>query len=881
MGVRDRLALIRKAFGTQAPGQMQEAGEALGLGPAKPFAPGEPISPYDGYSRTPRQRDFVTGYNIATRPRTHERVAFSTLKGLIESYDIASMCIWHRIDSVRALDWSLVPARGFSGDADAAIEEGLRVLEKPDGQTPFAAWLAKYLYDVLAYDAGCLYRLRNRRGDVIGLSVVDGTTIAPLLDYWGRTPRAERPGDPEPEAYVQFIQGLPWNWLTISDLIYEPFRPRPNSPYGTAPLESILLNANTDLRFQAYFLQRFTEGNLPAAFASAPETWTPDQIETFQETWDTMMLGDQAAKNQIRWLPGGSKIEWSNEKDFTDAFSLFLMRKTAAAFHVVPADLGFTENVNKSSGESQGDVQHRVGDLPLINHVQGVLSHFLHNDLGLPIEFTFDTGQEKDDRLQEAQAWQIYVETGAASPDEMREKLLGLPGDPRRPTPRFFSTTRLGPVPLLSIEGVAGHVDPETFGPAEDQKGLDQPFVPPPGVVPEAGTTDAKQSLAALDAYQVYNREALQDETTPLPVSKDGEGFATAWITTETGITSYDLVGHHQDDEDEEPEERTEQLIKSELAAFRSFRKARRRDGRWRDFQFRHVDPVVGRQLNEDARSSVEKAAASPKGDAPTTGAHWPGWHLDEQCATYWAAQINNALTGALPDGRADQLAADYLAQEAAAANSADKATLIADAHAWLDGQSIDLGTPLTTVLTGLTVDGYLIGITSAHAALDGGRPKVGKWTPGDTDTARTVIDSLGADSGLTELLDAIPDTARAMADTRLNDLTRELVDGLLTDNTVAKSKAGGLLRSRLGNLGRAAAAAITEITRASGVAALFGYRQRKVEMGRWDPDPNSQICELCDNNVAFGPVPIGQPYPSGDAYPPAHTNCRCAVVPA
>ncbi|MFB8182624.1 phage portal protein [Streptomyces sp. NPDC055966] len=605
MGVRDRLALLRKAFGTQAaPAQMQEAGEAVGLGPTKPFAPGEPIGPYDGYSRTPRSRDFTTGYNIATRPRTHERVAFDTLKGLIESYDIASMCIWHRIDSIRALEWSLVPARGFSGDADAAIEAGLQVLEKPDGQTPFAAWLAKYLYDILAYDAGCLYRLRNRRGDCIGLSVVDGTTIAPLLDYWGRTPQAPA------EGFVQYAQGLPWNWLTTNDLIYEPFRPRPNSPYGTAPLETILLNANTDLRFQAYFLQRFTEGNIPHALASAPETWTPQQIENFQETWDAMMLGDQAVKNQIRWLPGGSKVEWSNEKDFTDAFSLFLMRKTAAAFHVVPADLGFTENVNKSSGESQGDVQHRVGDLPLVAHIAGILTHFLRDDLHLPIEFSFDTGQEKDDRLQEAQAWKIYIESGMASADEGREKLLGLPGDPRRPTPRFFSTTRLGPVPLLSIEGVAGKVDPETFGPAEDQQVLDQPFVPPPGVVPEAGTTDAKQSLAALDAYQVYSRHELESSDAAQSVAKDGEaGGATAGITAETGITSYDLVGHHGDEDDEGPDEDQEQLVKSELAAFRSFRKARRRDGRWRDFAFRHVDPVQAHRLNDGGRLAIRKAA--------------------------------------------------------------------------------------------------------------------------------------------------------------------------------------------------------------------------------------------------------------------------------
>lgn len=627
MGVRSRIADgltgLAKVFGPTEPADMAAGEAAAGMTPTRPFSPGEPVGPYDGFSRTPRSRDFVTGYNIAARPRSHERVSFDTLKGLIEAYDVAQMCIWHRIDSLRAIDWSLVPARGFSGDADDAIAVGMAALDKPDRQTPFANWLAKWLYDVLAYDAGCLYRLRNRRGDVIGLRVVDGTSVAPLLDYWGNSPQ------PPAEAFVQYVQGLPWNWLTRDDLIYEPFRPLPNSLYGRAPLETILLNANTDLRFQAYFLQRFTDGNIPAAFASAPETWTPDQIEQFQEHWDALMLGDQAVKSQIRWLPGGSNLEWSNEKDFSDTFSLFLMRKTAAAYHVVPADLGFTETVNKSSGETQGDVQHRVGDLPLINYLQGILTQFLRNDLGLPLEFRFDTGQEHDDRLQEAQAWQIYIESGMASPDEGREKLLGLPGDPRRPTPRFFSTSRLGPVPLLSIEGVAGRTDPETFGPSEDQPILPQPFVPAPAVAPAEGTTDAAASRAAEDTYQTQVRQQLHAETgaesgalagppvvkdagpaavpTAAPAAGSAAATATAGVTTDTGIVGYDLLGHdHQDDE--EDEDRAEQ-VEAEKRAFRAFRKARVRTGRWRDFQFRHLDPRTAHRLNDAGRFAVRKAA--------------------------------------------------------------------------------------------------------------------------------------------------------------------------------------------------------------------------------------------------------------------------------
>jgi SPP1 gp7 family putative phage head morphogenesis protein len=597
MSLRDRLT---KAFRSRTPADVQAGDEAAGMTQAMPFSPGQPISPYDGYSRTPRSHDFVTGFNISSRPKANERVSFDTLRGLIESYDVAQMCIWHRIDSIRALSWSLVPARGFRGDADAAIDRGMAVLAKPDGQNPFPTWLATWLYDILAYDAGALYRRRNRAGRAIGLSVVDGTTIAPLLDYWGRSPEAPA------EAYVQYANGLPWNSLTRSDLVYVPFRPRSNSPYGYAPLESILLNANTDLRFQQYFLQRFTAGNIPEAFASAPDGWTPQQIEEFQGYWDAAMYGDQEAKHQIRWMPGGGKIEWSNEKDFSDSFSLFLMRKTCAAYHIVPSDLGFTESVNKSSGETQADVQHRVGDLPLVSHIEGVITSFLQHDMGLPLEFSFDTGQEKEDRLALAQAWQIYINSGMASPDEGREELNGLPSDPRRPTPRFINTTRLGPVPLLSIDGIGGRVDPETYAPAEDQELPAQPFVPAPGVLPAEGTTEAASVAAAADTYQsAVHAIAQPADTDASPVTKDAAAAPAAdagpGITTDTGLHGYDLDDHDDDT--------GEELAKRELTAFRAFRKARRRSGTWRDFEFRHVAPVAGRRLNQAGRAAVRKDA--------------------------------------------------------------------------------------------------------------------------------------------------------------------------------------------------------------------------------------------------------------------------------
>ncbi len=603
MSVRSRIAepvAVSKVYGPGVPESFRRGEAASQMTPASPFSPGQPIRPYDGYDRFPRAHDFAAGYNIAARPRLHERVSFSTLSGLINSYDVAQICIRHRISSIRSLDWKLISAEDYTGDITSAIRHGKAALKRPDRKTLFKSWLAKYLWDVLAYDAGTLYRMRNRGGRCTGLKVVDGRTVAPLLDYWGDSPSAARPGDPEPEAYVQFAQGLPWNWLTRSDLIYEPFDPIPDSVYGRAPIETIVLNANTDLRFQVYFLQRFTEGNLPAAFASAPDAWSPEQIEQFQEYWDSFMYADQARKHQIRWLPPGSKFAWSNEKDFSDHFSLFMMRKTCASYHVVPSDLGFTETVNRSSGESQADVQHKVGDLPLAHHVQDILSAWLQDDLQLPLRFAFDLGEEQDDRKDQAEADKIYLDRAVVSVSEIREMRYGLTEPAGTVVPRVFFTERAGPIPLSSLEAVSGPVDTQTAAPEPGSPLPHEVFGGTPGVIPEPPI-----KVASL-AEQEYGEAAMPPAPPPQPVmsgpvAKEGE---TPGITSETGLTSYDLIG--RSDEDDEP---PEAAVAKELAAYRNYRKKRRQRGEWQDFEFRAVPAVAARRLNDAGRLAVRKDA--------------------------------------------------------------------------------------------------------------------------------------------------------------------------------------------------------------------------------------------------------------------------------
>ena len=251
------------------------------------------------------------------------------------------------------------------------------------------------------------------------------------------------------------------------------------------------------------------------------------------------------------------------------------MRRTVASFGVTPNDLGFTEDVNRATGDTQVDVQFRVGTRPLIKHVQAIINLFISKRLGLRCRLQFDDGAESEDRVATAQAHQIYTASGIESIDEVRSE-LGLPIDKERPMPRFVNSPRLGPQSLASVIAQAGEVDPETYAPTA--KGLAD------AVTELAAQRLGPQAPGAANApgANTASQPATGDENGPTedvgavdPVSKSGvtatnwreilamidsleKDGATEGVTAASGIQGVDLIGgtveqkHKDDDEDDD-----------------------------------------------------------------------------------------------------------------------------------------------------------------------------------------------------------------------------------------------------------------------------------------------------------------------------------------
>lgn len=115
-----------------------------------------------------------------------------------------------------------------------------------------------------------------------------------------------------------------------------------------------------------------------------------------------------------------------------------------------------------------------------------------------------------------------------------------------------------------------------------------------------------------------------------------------------------------------------------------------------------------------------------------------------------------------------------------------------------------------------------------------------------------------------------------------LNNETREQMRGVIEQAVKNKRGIPGLsrdLRNQMSNMSKIRSKVIARTETCDALESAFMDRAKdmKVTGKEWVvTDP----CPICEENGNAGPIPIKQPFPSGDMRPPAHPNCRCALAP-
>ncbi|MGO9007594.1 MAG: phage portal protein [Beijerinckiaceae bacterium] len=388
------------------------------------FGPLTPITPLAPPEIAGRQWDFPSGYNLSTLPRIYEPITFATLRGLAEGYDLLRLVIETRKDQVARLAWT-VGARSKKPGDDPRIAAIQSFFARPDGRHSFADWLRLLLEELFVIDAPALYKTRDRAGRLTALLPIDGATIKPVIDDWGRTPQPYVE-DGEiicPVAYQQILKGYPAVDYSVRDLLYRPRNIRVNRAYGFGPVEQIVTSVNIALRRQAFILDYFTQGNIPDSLIGVPENWTPDQIASYQKYWDAYFDGDLTRRRRAKFVPGGVAKTFiqTKEPDLKGPFDDWLARIVCFAFSISPQ--GLVQQMNRATAQTQKELSQEEGLAPILAWVKGLIDEILADEFSAPdLEFVWSADPSLDPQTQET-ILSSYTTKGILTINEARAAL--------------------------------------------------------------------------------------------------------------------------------------------------------------------------------------------------------------------------------------------------------------------------------------------------------------------------------------------------------------------------------------------------------------------------------------------------------------------------
>lgn len=355
------------------------------------FGPGEPVMPLDPETE-PRVFQYQPGVNLIMKPRAGfgHLLSFEALRSMASTCKEIRLNIEHIKRQMRGIEWEIIPVKKepvevagslYVGTPDvSAVEE---FMKKPNGTDAFDSWLNMIVEEILVTDALTLWP-HTEAMVTKWVDVIDGTTIRPLLDMRGKLPQPPLP------AYIQNLHGVPMSSYPYNTMMYRPLNTKVNTPYGESPTEWILTSINTSIRYDLSRLGYFTDGNIPGAFYSVPESWTPEQIEWFNNYIDALFLGDPSRLSRLLAVPGGtgSHVTQFRNNDFDNpALNEFLMRVACWAFGNNPAEFGLVSGSGLGGAgfmEGANAIQFRSLIGPLSDFIGGVLTEIIQVYLGRP-----------------------------------------------------------------------------------------------------------------------------------------------------------------------------------------------------------------------------------------------------------------------------------------------------------------------------------------------------------------------------------------------------------------------------------------------------------------------------------------------------------------
>ena len=442
------------------------------FGPLSPILPMPINEPGPDGRAAPRRWQFPVGWNLPVGQPGSEGLklaSFATLRSAADAYSVVRAMLNIRIQEMAGMNWDIgatpdaqSKTKGDKGAVQDQRDRSAQIVKWFKRVDPnyygFQSWFTALLEEQFVTDAISIYlhptRVKGKglfKTDLAALEAIDGTTIRPLLDINGATPKAPN------VAYNQYLWGVPrvdLMSLIIQDdldeierqmeeagmdedpletyradqLMYLPRFRRVFTPYGFGAIEQALMPISIGMNRQQYLLNFFTEGTIPGVYVIAGDQYvTPAQQRQLQDTLNAL-AGDQAWKHRVIVLPPNSKTEAQKDMGWTQGVDQTIIEQVAMILHIQMQEIsmlpggksaglggkGATESQMESVAATRTRPDRRWWKETVFDWL--VQQYWGQEDL----EFKWVDFDAEEDRAQKAQAEVALIQAGKLSIDETR-----------------------------------------------------------------------------------------------------------------------------------------------------------------------------------------------------------------------------------------------------------------------------------------------------------------------------------------------------------------------------------------------------------------------------------------------------------------------------
>jgi HK97 family phage portal protein len=366
---------------------------------------------------------------IRGQPR---RVDTNELRQFCQTFWCQS-CVRTIIEEITSMDWDIIPKDENVYEAvEEEIESVKEFLKAPNKNgDSWESILRALIKDILELDAGCLIKVFDINS--YDFDQLEPKSGAPLLKPLGQRKMLElyaRDGASFlieadkfgfERGYWQYSYQIPAHpmWFSKDEVIYIRQHPRSMSVYGYAVPQAIM-DLIKSLHYSTLYNKRFfEETSIPDGALALLDT-NEAEFKTFLNYWNNEFKAQPhkiAVMNKdMKWQPFSIS---NRELEFLETQKWYY-RLVIGAFGLTPAELGITDDLNKSTSATQAEVSKRKAIRPLLTLLEQAINTGILPELNaLEVEFTFiyDDPVEKSQRLGN---WEKELNLGLKTINEVR-----------------------------------------------------------------------------------------------------------------------------------------------------------------------------------------------------------------------------------------------------------------------------------------------------------------------------------------------------------------------------------------------------------------------------------------------------------------------------